>query len=151
MDWSFFLNSPAVLLIGAFLLDLAVGDPRWIPHPVVLMGRVISLGERWLRSGKTRRDFRTGMTLSIFLVMLSAAVTSGLVALFELLPLWLSFSATAALASTTLATRGLLDAIKLIEASLYADDLVAARKNLSYIVGRETANLKPDKVLRASL
>ena len=42
MDWQYLLNSPAAMLIGAFLLDLAVGDPRWLPHPVVLMGKVIA-------------------------------------------------------------------------------------------------------------
>ncbi|HEV8723112.1 MAG TPA: adenosylcobinamide-phosphate synthase CbiB [Candidatus Binatia bacterium] len=151
MDWQSLLNSSAALLIGAFLLDLAVGDPRWLPHPVVLMGKVISHGERWLRSGNARRDFLAGMTLSLFLVTLSVAVALGLVVLFKLLPLWFSFSATAALASTTLATRGLLDAVKLIEAPLRAGNLVAAREKLSHIVGRETSNLNQDKVLRASL
>jgi adenosylcobinamide-phosphate synthase len=151
MDWQSLLNSSAALLIGAFLLDLAVGDLRWLPHPVVLMGKVISQGERWLRSSNARRDFLAGMTLSLFLVTLSAAVALGLVALFDLLPLWFSFSATAAFASTTLATRGLLDAVKLIEAPLRAGELVVAREKLSHIVGRETANLNQDKVLRASL
>ena len=151
MNWSSVLNSSAALLIGAFLLDLAVGDPRWLTHPVVLMGKVISHGERLLRSGNSRRDFFAGMALSLFLVILSAAVTLGLVALFNLLPLWLSFSATAALASTTLATRGLLDAVKLIEAPLRAGSLGVAREKLARIVGRETADLNQEKVLRASL
>jgi len=151
MNWPSVLNSSAALLIGAFLLDLAVGDPRWLTHPVVLMGKVISHGERLLRSGNSRRDFFAGMALSLFLVILSAAVTLGLVALFNLLPLWLSFSATAALASTTLATRGLLDAVKLIEAPLRAGSLGVAREKLARIVGRETADLNQEKVLRASL
>jgi len=151
MDWQFFLNSSAALLIGAFLLDLAIGDPRWLPHPVVLMGKVISHGEAWLRSGNACRDFFAGMTLSLFLVALSATVALGLVALFNLLPLWLSFSGTVVLASTTLATRGLLDAVKHIEATLRSGNLAVARKKLSYIVGRETADLNQDKVLRASL
>jgi adenosylcobinamide-phosphate synthase len=151
MDWLFLLNSPAALLVGAFLLDLAVGDPRWLPHPVVLMGKMIALGERRLHSGNPRRDFLAGMTLSVFVVVLSATVTLGALALFDLLPLWLSFGALAVLASTTLATRALLDAVKLIEAPLRAGDLVAARQKLSRIVGRETAHLNRDKVLRASL
>ena len=151
MNWPSVLNSSAALLIGAFLLDLAVGDPRRLTHPVVLMGKVISHGERLLRSGNSRRDFFAGMALSLFLVILSAAVTLGLVALFNLLPLWLSFSATAALASTTLATRGLLDAVKLIEAPLRAGSLGVAREKLARIVGRETADLNQDKVLRAGL
>lgn len=151
MDWQSLLNSTAALLIGAFLVDLAVGDPRWLPHPVVVMGKIISHGKRLSLSGTARRDFLSGMTLSLFLILLSAAVALGLVALFDLLPLWLSFSATAALASTTLATRSLLDAVKLIEAPLRTGNLVAAREKLGRIVGRETADLNQDKVLRASL
>lgn len=151
MDWQYLLNSSAALLIGAFLLDLAVGDPRWLPHPVVWMGKVIAHGERLLRSGNARSDFLAGMTLSLFLVTLSAAVTLGLVALFNSLPPWLSFATTAALASATLATRGLLDAVKLIEAPLRAADLPEARRQLSHIVGRETSCLNQDNVLRAGL
>ena len=151
MDWQYLLNSSAALLIGAFLLDLAVGDPRWLPHPVVFMGKVIAHGERLLRSGNARSDFLAGMTLSLFLVTLSAAVTLGLVALFNSLPPWLSFATTAALASATLATRGLLDAVKLIEAPLRAANLPEARRQLSHIVGRETSRLNQDKVLRAGL
>jgi len=50
------LNSSASLLLSAFLLDLAVGDPRWFPHPVVLMGKFISRGEILLCTGKVWRD-----------------------------------------------------------------------------------------------
>ena len=151
MDWQYLLNFSAALLIGAFFLDLAVGDPRWLPHPVVLMGKVIAHGERLLRSGNARSDFLAGMTLSLFVVTLSAAVTLGLVALFNSLPPWLSFTAIATLASTTVATRGLLDAVKLIEAPLRAGNLAVAREKLAHIVGRETADLNQDKVLRAGL
>jgi adenosylcobinamide-phosphate synthase len=151
MDWQSLLSSSATLLVGAFLVDLVVGDPRWPPHPVVLMGKVISYGERLLRSGNNRRDFLAGMILSLLLIALSAAIVWVLVSLFHLLPPWLSFIAAAALASTTLATRGLLDAVKHIEAPLRAGNLVVAREKLSHIVGRETSSLNQDKVLRASL
>jgi hypothetical protein len=97
MDWQSLLNSLVALLLGAFLLDLAIGDPRWLLHPVVLMGKAISHSEVLLRSGNAHRDFLAGMALSLFLVTLSAVVALGLVALSNLLPLWLSFSATAAL------------------------------------------------------
>jgi adenosylcobinamide-phosphate synthase len=115
------------------------------------MGKMISHGEGLLRSGNARRDILAGMTLSILLVFLSAAVTWGLVVVFNLLPVWLSFSAIAALASTTLATRGLLDAVKHIEAPLHDGNIPVARERLSLIVGRETSHLNQDKVLRASL
>ena len=151
MDWQFPLGSSAALLIGAFVLDLAVGDPRWLPHPVVLMGKLISSGERLLWSGNAQRDFVSGTALSVLLVALSAAAAWGAIVLFQLLPFWPSFFATLALASTTIATRGLLDAIKRIERSLCAGNLAMAREKLAHIVGRDTSHLKPDKVLRASL
>ena len=122
MDWQSILHSSAALLAAAFAVDLAFGDPRWLPHPVVLMGK-----------------------------MLSAAAAWGVIALFAWLPPWILFLATAGLASTTLATRGLLDAVKLIEEPLRAGNLIGAREKLSCIVGRETSNLSQDKVLRASL
>jgi adenosylcobinamide-phosphate synthase len=65
--------------------------------------------------------------------------------------LWLSFICNAGLASTTLATRGLLDAVKRIEAPLLAGNIAAARDKLSHIVGRDTSGLNQDKVLRAGL
>ncbi|MCL5062686.1 MAG: cobalamin biosynthesis protein, partial [Nitrospirae bacterium] len=45
---SAFSLSPVVLLL-AFLLDLAIGDPGWLPHPVRIMGNAISKTEAFLR------------------------------------------------------------------------------------------------------
>ena len=151
MDWQLLLNSSFALLIGAFLLDLAVGDPRWLPHPVVLMGKAISCGERLLLTGNHRRDLLAGAALSLLVIALSTGTAWTLVIVFQKLPLWVSFLATVAFASTTVATHGLLDAVKKIEAPLRAGKLVEARENLSQIVGRETVDLNQDKVLRASL
>jgi adenosylcobinamide-phosphate synthase len=39
----------AAVYLGAFVLDLVLGDPRWLPHPVVLVGKGISFGEYRLR------------------------------------------------------------------------------------------------------
>jgi len=39
-------------ILSAYLLDLALGDPRWLPHPVKIMGKLINFLERKLRSGK---------------------------------------------------------------------------------------------------
>jgi adenosylcobinamide-phosphate synthase len=151
LDWQIFLNSSGALLIGAFLLDLTVGDPRWLPHPVVLMGKVISHGERLLRGGSARRDFLAGMALSILLIALSVAAAWELVVFLHRLPTWLCFITNAALGSTTLATRGLLDAVTRIETPLRTGNLSEARENLAHIVGRETSSLNEDKVMRAGL
>jgi adenosylcobinamide-phosphate synthase len=151
LDLQTLLGSSAALLIAAFLLDLALGDPRWLPHPVVLMGKAICAAERRLRSGQPTRDFCAGAALSLLVISLSAAAAATLVALFQLFPGWLSFVLTAALASSTLATRGLLDAVRRVEAPLRTGNLLEARQQLAHIVGRETSALNEDEVMRAAL
>jgi adenosylcobinamide-phosphate synthase len=145
------LSSSAALLSSAFILDLAVGDPRWLPHPVVLMGKAIAWGEKILWSGAPRRDFISGTLLTLTIVALFSAMTWAMVAAFAWLWAPLTFMGTVILASTTLATRGLLDAVARIEESLRAGDIVRARAQLSHIVGRDTGSLNEDKVARAAL
>jgi adenosylcobinamide-phosphate synthase len=151
MDWQAFLNSSASLLLSAFLLDLAAGDPRWFPHPVVLMGKFISRSESLLWTGKAWRDLISGIAVSLALLALAVGVTWALLYSLTFLPPLVAFVLTAGLASTTLATRGLLDAITRIETPLRLGNLVEARENLGRIVGRDTSALNEDKVLRASL
>ena len=151
MELNSFTESFSLLLVGAFLIDLAIGDPRWLPHPVVLMGKLIAWGERLLWSGRATRDLLAGALLSLSLIVISFGVAWGAVSLFSFLLFPFSFLPTALLASTTLATRGLLNALARIEWQLRAGDLIGARKALSHIVGRDTGSLGEDKVLRASL
>ena len=151
MDWQAFLNSSASLLLSAFLLDLAAGDPRWFPHPVVLMGKFISKSESLLWTGKASRDLISGIAVSLALLALAVGATWALLYSLTFLPPLVAFVLTAGLASTTLATRGLLDAITRIETPLRLGNLVEARENLGHIVGRDTSALNEDKVLRASL
>jgi adenosylcobinamide-phosphate synthase len=151
MNYSPALDSFAALAVSGFLLDLAIGDPRWLPHPVVMMGKAISWGEKSLWSGEPRRDFLAGMALTLAVVGSSAAIAWAAVLLVSLFSSAVAFMAVAFLASTTIATRGLLVAVACIEEPLRAGDIIQARQQLSHIVGRETHNLNQDKVLRAGL
>jgi adenosylcobinamide-phosphate synthase len=144
-------DSWAVLLVSAFFLDLAIGDPRWLPHPVVVMGNAISRGEKLLWSGAPRSDFFAGAVLTLAVVGLSAAIAWAAVLCLSFLPAILYFLAVAFLASTTVAARGLLAAVARIEKPLASGDIGAAREQLSRIVGRETQSLNEDKVMRAGL
>ena len=54
------------LLLG-WLLDLILGDPAWLPHPVVGFGKMISFGEKRLNRG-THRRFK-GAFLALFLAL----------------------------------------------------------------------------------
>ena len=60
------------LLIG-WLLDLLLGDPAWLPHPVVGFGKMIAFGEKRLNRGKHRK--LKGALMSIFLIVLIFTIT----------------------------------------------------------------------------
>jgi adenosylcobinamide-phosphate synthase len=146
-----FWDSSAVLMIAAFLLDLAIGDPHWFPHPVILMGRAVGRGEKILWVGRPQRDFLSGMILTLMVTGLSVGAAWEISSVLAFLPASIGFMATVYLASTTIATRSLMDAVRAIEPPLRRGDIVQARQQLSHIVGRETSFLNEDKVLRAGL
>ena len=62
-------------LIAGFLLDLLLGDPRWLYHPVCLIGNLISFLEKRIRAWfpKTPKGERLGGLLEVFLVCILTA------------------------------------------------------------------------------
>lgn len=143
----------ALLVLLAYLVDLAVGDPRIFPHPVVLMGKVIELFEYI-----TRRIFKGSVGLRVAGVMTAAAVVGGSWCLTFLLVrwtltvnYWLGFFLSIWLISTTIAARGLAGAAGEIFTLLRTGDLVEARKKVGWIVGRDTGNLDSRDVARATV
>jgi len=141
-----------IALIMACALDAVIGDPRWLPHPVALIGRLIGKAEEVLRENS--KDLRReGMVLAALVVSV-AGVTAYVVSSLLLSPAYSGVAGTLAVAvyiylvSTTIAHRGLMDSVRAV---LDEDDIVAARKKLSHIVGRDTAGLDMDGVRRAAI
>jgi len=137
----------------AYVLDLAIGDPKRIPHPVVLMGRLISYLEGKILSqdmDKTKKRL-AGTAVVIIVVGISAAVTWGIIHLSYLLDRRLGFVVSIWLISTTVATRGLLDSGKKIADVLENGGLEEAKSKVAQIVGRDTANMKRRDVVRATI
>ena len=137
-------------MIAAAGLDRLIGDPRWCPHPVVVMGWWISrlrrLAEAWAgdRPGALRL---AGLLITLLLVGGSGLAGWGLerlaVAQPATTPLLLIALASA------LAGRSLEQAVRAVLAPLPMD-LGAARRALGWIVGRDTAELEPGEILRAA-
>jgi adenosylcobinamide-phosphate synthase len=137
-----------VILLAAVTLDLILGDPRWLPHPVIGIGRLITTMERLLR-----RLFRNERLGGILLLIGVVGVTS----LLSLLLLhgvhavspYLAGALAAIMAWTCLAARSLHGESKLVADRLTAGDLEGARYYLSRIVGRDTADLDEPEIWRA--
>jgi len=138
------------ILISAVILDLLIGDPRWFPHPVVYMGKLIMVLEKVLRRLVTNE--RAG---GIILLVLTVSITVGLA--FALLKgayavsPYLGFAVAVILSWSCIAARSLHRESRLVAYALGMGDLAAARRYLSNIVGRDTAELDEPEIWRATV
>jgi len=143
-------------LILAFFLDLMIGDPQWLPHPVRIMGKGISRAERFLRGRPTSSS---GERWAGVLLVLSIIVPAFLITFFILIILWtlpgtagtiIGMAAVVYLTATTIAIRGLITSAQAVIRTVKEGDLEKARRNLSMIVGRDTHSLSREDILKAT-
>ena len=175
----YFHTSPFILhpyiLTLAFLLDLAIGDPRWLPHPVRTIGSAISRTELFLRRYfKSPLQERTGGMVLVFTIVASVFGTTFFICetisnlslhyspihpltyspidLFTYPPIHLiAYILLVYLTATTIATRELVNSAKVVIRCIKEKNLEAARQSLSMIVGRETDRLSDKEVLKATM
>ncbi|MGG4449395.1 adenosylcobinamide-phosphate synthase CbiB [Brevibacillus porteri] len=141
------------ILCAAYLIDRVVGDPRSLPHPVIIMGWWITRLERVIRSLVKEESH-----LKLAGVLFPLVIVGGSYAVVWLL-LWgvtfihpvLAWILGAWLISTTIATKGLADAGMEIARHLVAGDMEAARRSLSMVVGRDTERLDEPEVCRGAV
>lgn len=140
-----------VLIIFAIAIDLVVGDPRSLPHPVVLIGRFISAFERLWNRGTSQQRRVSGFLLTLVVVSGVWGISWLTLALLERLHPGVALIAELWLLSTTLAIKGLGDAARAVIQPLTQGDLPAARKALGMIVGRDTQNLDEAEITRGTV
>ena len=148
MKWSLL-----ALAIG-FCLDLLLGDPHGLPHPVVGIGRLISLLEQGLRRlfpQSPRGENAAGGVLWLLVVLLSTAVPAGVLWVCSLLSPWLRLAVESIMCWQILAVKSLRDESMKVFRALVSGDLAASRQAVSMIVGRDTAALDAPGVARAAV
>lgn len=135
------------LLIG-FLLDSLLGDPLWLPHPIRLFGNCISFFTKKLNSEKYRKA--KGAAMAIGLVG-STYIISWLILYLarNIEPLYIVLSSMGVFYG--LANRSLISEAHKVISALEKLGLEAGRKQLSFIVGRETQNLNEQQIRTAVL
>lgn len=121
----------------AYVLDLILGDPRWIYHPVVAIGKLISFLEKILYRFKNK--ILTGFILNIITLSLTFIISLFFTYLGVFFEIFFLF--------TTLATKSLADEGKKVYRILKSGDIEKAKKELSYLVSRDTENLSTNKVI----
>ena len=147
------MNHLIAFLVG-WLADLILGDPAWLPHPVVGFGKLIAAGEkRWNRGENRRRKgmwLALGLVIGVFLLTLalqiglwylSAALHIGHLLFYVFVGVMVFFC----LAGTTL-IREVREVFRAVDRSLEE-----GRKQVARIVGRDTSELSAQEVRTAAL
>lgn len=146
-----YLPAALVMVVVAIVIDLIVGDPRSLPHPVVLIGRFISAFERLWNRGSAYQRRVSGLVLTIIVVGGVWSVSWLILVLLAQLHPGLALIAELWLLSTTLAIKGLDDAARAVIKPLTQGDLAASRTALGMIVGRDTHNLDEAEITRGAV
>ena len=141
-------------VLGGFVLDAVFGDPAWLPHPVVLMGKCISKLEKTLRARfpKTQQgELLAGAVLAFCLPVGTFLLTSAVCLLAAKISPWLGLAVQMFWCGQALAAKGLVQESRNVYNKLVKPDLPAARKAVSRIVGRDTENLTAEGVTKAAV
>lgn len=179
------------ILVGAVLLDLLFGDPSWLPHPVVIIGKLIDklesimrkrIDEKELSDSERQKDLRrAGKLLTATVVLTTLVLNTAISVLAWLVSPWLFLAVQVFWGFQSLAIKGLVSESKNVYRCLTGkasktkkkpeeetshgikrfdakagfeskqDRLVAARKAVGRIVGRDTSELSEEGVTKATV
>ena len=147
------LQTMIALTIG-FLLDLIFGDPHWLPHPICLIGSMISKLETAIRKAllKTEKsELFGGVVLAILVITVSTAVPYGILWAAGTVSLWLKIAVEAFMCYQILSVKSLKTESMKVYYELKRGDLPGARKMVAMIVGRDVQDLDMEQVTKAAV
>lgn len=145
--------TPLALVLG-FIIDLLLGDPRWLYHPVRVIGLEISFLEKKLRGifPKTPKGERqAGLIMVILLCILGFAIPAGILFLAYKIHTVLGILLETFMCYQMLAARSLKEESMKVYRELKKEDLEGSRHAVSMIVGRDTQNLTFEGVTKAAV
>lgn len=145
MDIILFIIIP--MLIG-WLLDRILGDPLWLPHPVVFFGKVIAWGEK--RWNKDDNRMLKGGLFSVLLIVLVFAVTGLAVYFIFHINFWLAIAFNSVIVFYCLAGKTLGNEVKNVFIAV-DNSTEEGRRQVARIVGRDPSDLSPQQIRIAAL
>lgn len=142
-----------MILSLAMILDALLGEPKWLwsraPHPAVLAGRLIAMGDQHLNHGSFRK-LKGAVMIAAFTVG-TIVFTYGVLCILKLVfgPVFAGL-VEIILIAILLAQRSLVDHVADVGQAL-ARGLPAGRASVGRIVGRDTAQMERPEIIRAAI
>jgi adenosylcobinamide-phosphate synthase len=145
------VSDVVALTLGAgFILDLLLGDPAWLPHPVRLIGRLVAWAEPQCRRLIANQYLAGALLVAGLVIAASGSVWLILWLLWQVHPL-LAALAMVYFMYAGLAVRDLAREAQAVWQQLHVGALHGARQRLSRIVGRDTEQLSAPEIVRATV
>lgn len=142
-----------MIVLAGVGLDIILGDPRWLPHPVAGMGWFIKLGEKAVRR-LTSSPWGLklgGLLLSLIIVLASYGFFWAVLKGAYYLNNCLGWALSIFIMSQALAINSLYQHAQAVSVPLRHGNLPKARQALSMIVGRDTADLDEKEIVRGTV
>lgn len=142
-----------IAVAAGYILDLIIGDPHWMYHPVRLIGLLISFLEKHLlnKNDTTRKQFRKGMLLTILTPLTTGIVVVMILTAAYKLSIMAGCIVETIMCYQILAVKSLRVESMKVYTALKKEGLDKARTAVSMIVGRDTDNLDEHGVVRAAV
>ena len=143
-------------ILAGYLLDLCLGDPHSMPHPVRAIGNLIVWLEKYLRpAGKKhateRGERRAGVLFVCLVLLVTGSVAGAILWISRLGGIWIQTVVEAVMTYYLLAARSLRDEGMAVCRKLEAGEIEEARYAVSMIVGRDTKPLSEAGIARAAV
>lgn len=141
-------------ILNGYILDVLIGDPIQIPHPIVYIGKLISKEEKILRKvlpENEKWERIGGCILAVTVPVITYCISFlALLAAFKLnIVLWYLLNTFWAFQIP--ASKCLADESMKVYRKLKDNDIKGTRKQLSYLVGRETSGLSQEQIIKATV
>ncbi len=131
-----------------FLLDLLLGDPPWLPHPVVATGKLISALEKRLIIKENK--VRSGGVMVVLVCLISFIIPLAILVLAYNVSPWLCMGINAFMCYQIFATKSLARAANFVRKQM-GESLEKGRDAVAMIVGRDTSALTHEGVIKATV
>lgn len=138
---------------AAVLLDLIIGEPRFFPHPVVLIGRAAEACEKLLRKifSTAKGLFFAGVVLTAVIVSVVYLAAYLIVSAASLFHPYFGIVVEILLLYTTISIKSLHQHASKVAEPLKENNILAAREKLSLLVSRDSENLEEDDIIRGTV
>lgn len=143
-----------VVFICSVMLDFIIGDPHGLWHPVIGIGKLITLFEKPIRKlcPKTKRgEHIGGIMLWLLTVIITGGIAFSLIALANFIHPYVGIGVKVIMGYQVLAAKSLKTESMKVYQALETGTIEEARFAVSMIVGRDTKQLKEDGIIKATV